>query len=37
MDFKSIKNTINEMVNTKHEDFVKALISVEKGVNNFEA
>lgn len=37
MDFKGIKNTINEMVNTKHEDFVKALISVEKGVNNLEA
>lgn len=37
MNFKDMKKTINEMVNTNHEDFVKALISVEKGVNNLEA
>lgn len=37
MNFKDMKNTINEMINNNYEDFVKALISVEKGVNNKEA
>lgn len=36
MNFKDMKNTINEMINNNYEDFVKALISVEKGVNNKE-
>lgn len=37
MNFKDMKNTINEMINNNYDDFVKALISVEKGVNNQEA
>ncbi|QWQ38620.1 single-stranded DNA-binding protein [Gemella sp. zg-570] len=37
MNFKEMKNTLNEMINNNYEDFVKALISVEKGVNNQEA
>lgn len=37
MDFKDMKKTINEMANANHEDFVKALISVEKGINNKDA
>lgn len=37
MNFKEMKNTLNEMINNNYEDFVKALISVEKGINNHEA
>lgn len=37
MNFKEMKNTINDMINNNYENFVKALISVEKGVNNQEA
>lgn len=37
MDFKDIKDTVNKMINNNYEDFVKAIISVEKGINNKEA
>lgn len=37
MDFKDIKNTVNKMINSNYEDFVKAIISVEKGINSKEA
>lgn len=37
MNFKEMKNTINDMINNNYEDFVKALISVEKGINSQEA
>lgn len=37
MNFKDMKNTINEIINNNYEDFVKTLISIEKGVNNKEA
>lgn len=37
MDFKDIKSTVNKMINSNYEDFVKAIISVEKGINSKEA
>ena len=37
MNYKEIKNTIEQMANENYEDFTKALISFEKGVNDKEA
>lgn len=37
MDYKDIKSTVNKMINSNYEDFVKVIISVEKGINNKEA
>ena len=37
MNYKEIRTMIEEMAKENHEDFVKALISFEKGVNDKEA
>ena len=37
MDYKEMRNTIEQMANENYEDFTKALISFEKGVNDKEA
>ena len=34
MDFKTMRDRIENMVNDNHRDFVKAIISIEKGVND---
>ena len=34
MDYKTIVNQIGNMVNDNHKDFVKAIISMEKGIND---
>lgn len=37
MEFKDMKKSIDSMIKDNYKDFVKALISVEKGINNQEA
>lgn len=37
MDFKEMKNTLEKMANDNFEDFTKALISFEKGINDKES
>lgn len=37
MDYKTMRNQIEDMVNDSHKDFVKAIISVEKGINDESA
>ena len=37
MDYKTMRNQIEDMVNYNHKDFVKALISMEKGINDESA
>ena len=34
MDYKTMRDKIENMVNDNHKDFVKAVISMEKGVND---
>ena len=34
MDFKTMRDRIENMVNDNHRDFVKAIISIEKSVND---
>ncbi len=34
MDYKTMRDQIEDMVNDNHRDFVKSIISVEKGVND---
>ena len=34
MDYKAMRDMIEDMVNDNHRDFVKAIISIEKGVND---
>lgn len=34
MNYKEMRNTLEQMVNENHEDFAKALISFEKGIND---
>ena len=34
MDYKVMRDRIEDMVNDNHRDFVKAIISIEKGVND---
>ena len=34
MDYKTIRDRIEDMVNDNHKDFVKAIISIEKGIND---
>lgn len=36
MDFKEMRNTLEKMANDNFEDFTKALISFEKGINDKE-
>ena len=33
MDYKTMRDKIEDMVNDNHKDFVKAVISIEKGIN----
>lgn len=37
MNYKEMRNTIEQMANENYEDFTKALISFEKGINDKEA
>lgn len=37
MDYKTIRDTIEDMAKDNHKDFVKAVISMEKGVNDESA
>ncbi|MGL5440748.1 MAG: DNA-binding protein [Filifactoraceae bacterium] len=37
MDYKTLRNQIEDMVNDNHKDFVKAVISMEKGINDESA
>ncbi|HBH1341649.1 DNA-binding protein [Clostridioides difficile] len=37
MDYKTMRNQIEDMVNDNHKDFVKAIISMEKGINDKSA
>ena len=37
MDYKTIRNKIEDMVNDNHKDFVKAVISMGKGINDESA
>ena len=34
MDYKAMKDRIEDMVNDNYRDFVKAIISIEKGIND---
>ena len=34
MDYKAMRDRIEYIVNDNHRDFVKAIISIEKGVND---
>ena len=34
MDHKAMRDRIEDMVNDNHRDFVKAIISIEKGIND---
>ena len=34
MYYKAIRGRIEEMANNNHRDFVKAIISIEKGIND---
>lgn len=34
MDYKTMRDRIEDMVNDNHKDFIKAIISVEKGIND---
>lgn len=37
MDYKTMRNQVEDMVNDNHKDFIKAIISVEKGINDESA
>ena len=37
MDYKTMRNQIEDMVSDNHKDFVKAVISMEKGINDENA
>ena len=34
MDYKVMRDRIEDIVNDNHRDFVKAMISIEKGIND---
>ena len=34
MDYKAMRDRIEDMLNDNHRGFVKAIISIEKGVND---
>ena len=34
MDYRAMRDKIEDMVNDNHGDFVKAIISIEKGIND---
>ena len=37
MDYKTMRDRIEDMINDNHKDFVKAVISMEKGINDESA
>ena len=37
MDYKAMRDRIEDMVNDNYRDFVKAMISIEKGINDESA
>lgn len=37
MDYKAMRDRIEDMVIDNHRDFVKAIISIEKGINDESA
>lgn len=37
MDYKTIRDRIEDMAKDNHKDFVKAVISIEKGINDESA
>ena len=37
MDYRVMRDRIEDMVNDNHRDFVKAIISIEKGINDESA
>jgi len=37
MNYEQIKKSIQNMINENYEDFIKAMISIEKGINDNEA
>ena len=34
MDYKVVRDRIEDMANNNHRDFVKVIISIEKGIND---
>lgn len=34
MDYTKMRNTIEKMIHTDHRNFIKALISIEKGIDD---
>lgn len=34
MDYKAVRDRIEDMENNNHRDFVKVIISIEKGIND---
>ena len=34
MDYKAMRDRIEAMVNDNHRDFIKAIISIEKGIDD---
>lgn len=34
MDYRAMRDRVEDMVNDNHRDFVKAIISIEKGIND---
>lgn len=34
MDYKTMRDRIEDMANNNHRDFIKAIISIEKGIND---
>ena len=34
MDYKAMRERIEDMVNDNYRDFIKAMISIEKGIND---
>ena len=37
MDYKAMRNRIEDMVNDNHREYVKTVISIEKGINDVRA
>ena len=37
MKYKDIRENLEEMMNDNYKDFIKALVSIEKGVNDEKA
>ena len=36
MDYKAVRDRIEYMANNNHRDFVKVIISIEKGINDVD-